>query len=164
MLWGLGDFCPNRNIFLLLVILQFSFGLTRFRLQDPTWLCVKNSVVHKVREAHPQSLAELAFRKGAFSSSLDLLHGGSTWDFNHGLYSWWDVKEAADFKTTFQAFNMKVIWLIFSLSLSFSYMELFWMLVSICCILLCIYITMFIYDISISVRTKNIHSSISPGD
>lgn len=64
--------------------------LTRVRHDDPGQQCVSleadSLVVSKVWEAHPQSLVQFVLYNGAVSPGLNLLHGGSAWDFNHSFH------------------------------------------------------------------------------
>lgn len=71
-------------------VTMFLSSLTRVRHDDPGQQRVSveadSLVLPEVREAHPQSLTQPALCNGAFSPCLNLLHGGSTWVFNHGLH------------------------------------------------------------------------------
>lgn len=60
---------------------------TRVRHDDPGQQCVSleadSLVISQVWEAHPQPLVQFVLCNGVGSPGLNLLHGGSAWDFNH---------------------------------------------------------------------------------
>lgn len=65
-------------------------SLTRLRHDDPGQQCVPleaDLVDFKVWEAHPESLTQPVLCNRTVSPGLNLLHGGSAWDFNHSLHS-----------------------------------------------------------------------------
>lgn len=65
--------------------------LTRIRHDHPGLQCVPleaDSLVDKVWEAQSPFFTQISgFCNRTFSPSLNLLHGGSAWDFNHSLHS-----------------------------------------------------------------------------
>lgn len=69
--------------------LNFLSGLTGVRHADPghQWVSLEaDMVISEVREAHPQPLTQPVLYNRALSPGLNLLHGGSAWDFNHSLH------------------------------------------------------------------------------
>lgn len=76
--------------FELMFYLNLLSSLTRIRHDHPGLQCVPleaDSLVDKVWEAQPPFFAQIGFCNRTFSPSLNLLHGGSAWDFNHSLHS-----------------------------------------------------------------------------